>query len=381
MTAGLLAEVTLLSTLKACFKGVYIMLKARVVRSWNQFTQRLSNGKQSTASTSKRNWGRYSLILAALLIILWTGLGIFWSREPAIYDMPALAAQNASDNGQQLVVGYTTTYALSYLTDFLLTKPGGYLSNDMTPPSVFLDNMPSWEFGVLVQLRDLSRSLRKDMSRSQSQSTEDEYLAKAEPLLSFDNDSWMFPTTESQYRQAIKLIDQYMDGLADIDQGSAQFYARADNLSSWLREVETRLGSLSQRLSASVGQRRYNTDMAGQSSTTEQSTPTEQQQEVKTPRFLVDNVFYEARGTSWALIHMLQAIEVDFESVLEDKNALVSLQQIIRELEGTQENIWSPIILNGNGLGILANHSLVMANYISRSNAAIINLRELLEKG
>lgn len=357
------------------------MLKARMVRRWNEFKHRFSSDGQATENAPKKKWGRFSLILLAALLILWTVLGILWSREPAIYDMPSLAEKHANDNGQQLVVGYTTTYTLSYLGDFILTKPGGYLANDVTPPSIFLDNMPSWEFGVVIQLRDLARSLRKDMSRSQSQSTEDEYLAKAEPLLHFDHDSWMLPATEGQYRQAIKLIDQYLAGLADVEQGNAQFYARADNLSSWLRDVETRLGSISQRLSASVGQTRFNTDMAGQSSTAEQSTPTGQQQQVKTPRLMVDNVFYEARGTSWALIHILQAIEVDFASVLEDKNALVSLQQIIRELEGTQSNIWSPIILNGSGLGLLANHSLVMANYISRANAAIIDLRELLEKG
>ena len=147
-----------------------------------------------------------------------------------------------------------------------------------------------------------------------------------------------------------------------------------------MRDVETRLGSLSQRLSASVGQQRYNVDLAGDAQA-EQATPTNNQQIVKTPRLLVDNVFYEARGSAWALIQILEAIETDFKPVLEDKNALVILQQIIRELEGTQQQVWSPIILNGDGLGILANHSLVMANYISRANAAIIDLRELLEKG
>jgi hypothetical protein len=39
------------------------------------------------------------------------------------------------------------------------------------------------------------------------------------------------------------------------------------------------------------------------------------------------------------------------------------------------------MILNGSGFGMLANHSLVMANYISRANAALIDLNELLTKG
>ncbi|MDE0193709.1 MAG: DUF2333 family protein, partial [Gammaproteobacteria bacterium] len=76
-----------------------------------------------------------------------------------------------------------------------------------------------------------------------------------------------------------------------------------------------------------------------------------------------------------------KAVDHDFAAVLDDKNARVSLRQIIRELEATQEAIWSPMILNGGGFGFLANHSLVMASYVSRVNAALIDLRDLLDKG
>jgi hypothetical protein len=34
-----------------------------------------------------------------------------------------------------------------------------------------------------------------------------------------------------------------------------------------------------------------------------------------------------------------------------------------------------------SGYGLFANHSLVMANYLARANAAVINLRELLDQG
>ena len=81
------------------------------------------------------------------------------------------------------------------------------------------------------------------------------------------------------------------------------------------------------------------------------------------------------------MIEFLQAVEVDFQSVLNKKNALVSLRQIIRELEATQDTVWSPVILNGTGFGYVANHSLVMASYISRANAAVIDLRDLLQQG
>jgi len=67
--------------------------------------------------------------------------------------------------------------------------------------------------------------------------------------------------------------------------------------------------------------------------------------------------------------------------VLKDKNALISIRQIIQELEGTQQAIWSPIILNGKGFGFVTNHSLVMASYVSRANAALNDLARLLKDG
>ena len=102
---------------------------------------------------------------------------------------------------------------------------------------------------------------------------------------------------------------------------------------------------------------------------------------MKTPWSKVDDVFYESRGTAWALALFLRAMETDFGDVLRKKNALVSFRQIIRELETALLPLHAPMVLNGEEFGLFANHSLVMANYIARANAAIIDLRKLLENG
>ncbi|MEI8649786.1 DUF2333 family protein [Paraglaciecola sp. Hal342] len=46
-------------------------------------------------------------------------------------------------------------HQLTTVTETLLNKSGGYLSNDVMPPGLFMDNMPSWEFGALEMSRDL----------------------------------------------------------------------------------------------------------------------------------------------------------------------------------------------------------------------------------
>lgn len=314
------------------------------------------------------------LILILLLLTVW------WDQTPDLFDPKQHAADNIQANEHTLVTGYTSTATLINLVNMLLNKSGGYLSNDVMPPSIWMDNMPNWEFGVLVQVRDFSRTLRNDISRSQSQSLENTDLAIAEPQFNFSNDSWLFPATETEYRKGVRALDSYLAHLSNSEQHEAQFYARADNLTDWLAIVEKRLGSLSQRLSASVGQVRINTDLAGDP-VADQSTPVATEIVSKTPWTQIDDVFYESRGSVWALIHLLKAVEYDFAKVLEKKNALISLRQIIRELEATQETVWSPFILNGSGFGLFANHSLVMASYISRANAAIIDLRKLLSQG
>ena len=318
------------------------------------------------------------LILALLVFLVL--LGWFWSQEPDSFDVNEISQQLAPETSSKITIGSTTTATVIQLMDTLLNKSGGYLSNDVTPPSIWLDNLPNWEYGVLIQVRDMARSLRNDFSRSQSQSIEDKDLIIAEPQFNFDNESWFFPPTESEYNQGLQALHRYLERLQNPNNPEAQFYARADNLSDWLGQVEKRLGSLSQRLSASVGQTRINTDLAGDAAA-EQSTNTAREIDIKTPWYEIDDIFYQARGAAWALVHLLKAVERDFDSILRKKNALISLRQIIRELEYTQQTLWSPLIMNGSGFGMFANHSLVMASYISRANAAVIDLRQLLQQG
>ncbi|GAA5126200.1 DUF2333 family protein [Alloalcanivorax gelatiniphagus] len=314
---------------------------------------------------NNRIWkGLLGLVL--LLLLVDVALGWYWSWEPDL--QPVSRADGA-------VPGETVTREVIHVASTLLDKPGGYLSNDMLPHRLWLDNMPSWEYGVLVQLRDVTRVMRRDMSRSQSQSQEDPFLAVAEPQFNFDSESWAMPATESEYRRGIRALQNYLAALRRAD-GSAHFYTRADNLNYWLNEVQNRLGSLSLSLSQSVGRTQLNTD---------QDTPVgeldERETYVQTPWMEIDNVFYEARGASWALAQLMRAVEVDFADVLRRKNATVSFRQMVRELEATQQTLWSPMILNGSGFGLFANHSLVMANYLSRANAALIDLRKLLQEG
>jgi hypothetical protein len=329
-------------------------------------------------------WSSVLLVLTAVVILF--VVGIFWSQEPDSRGVRHIALELVDQNESKIVPGVTTTAAEIFIVTTLLDKPGGYLSNDVMPPTSFfslfpmLDNIPNWEFGVLVMARDTARVLRNDFSRSQSQSLENPDLAEAEPQLNFQNDSWLFPPTEREYRKAVKHLTNYLNHLSQQSDPNTQFFTRADNLNELLAVAEKRLGDLSQRLNASVEELRVNTDLAGDPDAT-QSTHKPGLVIAKTPWIDIDDVFYESRGYVWALSHILRAVEVDFESVLQKKNARASLSQVIRLLEQALVKPSSPMVLNGAPLGWVANYSKSMVSYISPANAALIDLRNLLTKG
>ncbi len=311
----------------------------------------------------------------ALIGALLFGIAEYWGDEAEPFDVIQVAMQDAGvENPKELPLGYVYATAIIHIADTLLHKPGGFLSNDVFPPGVLEDNMPQWEYGVLTQLRDATSALRNHIARAQSQSKEDPDLAKAEPMFYFDHKSWQLPSSEGEYAKGIEAMEHYRARLkkrgATGETGNeAQFYARADNLRQYLEILEKRLGSLSNRLSASAGDTRQVAEEEGRTQVT------------KTSWWNIDDIFFEARGYCWATIQVLQAIEYDFRDILGNKTALVSLRSIIHELQDGQAPFLSPVILNGGGFGLFANYSLTLANYIARANAATLDLRNLLQQG
>ena len=172
------------------------------------FADKLRGVRLQNASGSgglARYWGPLLAVLLVLVLV-----GIYWSDEPDRFDIEEAAALHAPATGSRLTTGSYTTSAVITSMETLLNKRGGYLSNDIMPPSLWLDNIPNWEFGVLVQMRDMTRSMRNDFSRSQSQSVEDEDLIVAEPNFNFDNKSWFLPATESVYQEGIDALYGYL---------------------------------------------------------------------------------------------------------------------------------------------------------------------------
>lgn len=326
-------------------------------------------------------------VIASAVLVVMLALATWWSQEPDPFNVYDEAIERSKlDETTEIPLGYVYANTLAHIAEVLLHKPGGYITNDAAPPGVFMDNMPNWELGALVILRDSTTALRNHFARDQSQSAEDPDLAIAEPHFYYERNSWALPSTEAEYQKGIDALHDYMVRLQKPSgKKAARFYSRADNLWQFTEIVIKRLGNLSVRLAAST-EKTYIREMTVQQTLNPEAEKLRQEHLStepleQTPWLLIDDIFWEARGSAWALLHVLKAIEHDFRGILISKRAMNTVDIMIRALESSLQPILSPMILNGSGYGLFANYSLTMANYIARCNAAALDLRDILTRG
>ena len=128
---------------------------------------RIKPDSDSSDPLKLAKWGGW---IVAVYLLVTAVVGIYWSSTPDHFDVRENATRYATATDQAVVTGTTTVAALQEVVRTLLEKPGGYMHNDVFPPGLWLDNLPNWEYGGLVQSRDLARALREVLSQSQSQS-------------------------------------------------------------------------------------------------------------------------------------------------------------------------------------------------------------------
>ncbi|MCI0508580.1 hypothetical protein C8E00_103433 [Chromohalobacter marismortui] len=308
------------------------------------------------------------IALLVIYLVVCVALGVWWSQRPDAFnvdDAVSLQRGAAQSSGAEAVTdasrpGETVLATTVTLLGSLLDKPGGYLRNDIAPPGLWLDNMPSWEQGVLGQVRAMSAALNGAITDGTNDT-----LQHAVDALETHSDAWRFPSAEGRYQAAREALRDYLGRLREQQ---ASFSQEAPALAAWLGRVQTRLERQTQRLAASVGhaERRSADIERGEDG-------------VNTPWWRIDNVFFEARGNTWALKHLLDAARRDFAPAIEAAGVGTAFDQLIAELDASQAPLWSPIVLNGSGFGIFANHSLMMANYTLQASQLIARIRSDLE--
>ncbi len=184
--------------------------------------------------------------------------------------------------------------------------------------------------------------------------SEVELLEEAVRGLAGDGLDWYRPATETHLAAAVAALDSQLAALGGMQ---AEGFVPGAGLRRWLADVGVRLDDLSLRLASGAGGHQLLRELAIDREALPEGTPW----------YRVDNVFFEARGTGWALVQMLEGVQRDQADILDRAGVTERWERLRAELAMTQRRLWSPVVMSGSGFGPFANHTLVMALHISRA--------------
>ena len=230
-------------------------------------------------------------------------------------------------------------------------------------PSSMLDNMPNFQVGMMYAISRFAIEMTDVLGRTRGSSQVDEDLDKASGLLKYDGTIWhwepstsLLPTAsaEKQYASAKNSLARYNQRLND---GTAVFDRRADNLIAFIDRVGFDLGSVS----ASLDHQAMRSN-AGWFDTK------------------ADDIFYSTKGRLYAYYLILRELGVDFESVIAEKNAEKVWQQMLDSLR-TAAEMDPMIVSNGANDGLFVpSHLAVQGFYLLRARTQLKEVANILLK-
>jgi hypothetical protein len=186
-------------------------------------------------------FGKWSVIALLGFILIWPlTVGIYWGVykgytfiDPAEFPwfgshIHAVLDQTKPDSADPQK-GIALSAALRNRLEEELDSPLGWSVNDLiVSPTRWLDNRANRQKGVIFATRMLINFFSTNLAKYGRVDAENEFLKAArEKHFAFSEDSWWFPSTESEYRKGIELMLQYEDALAG---GKAIYNMRSDDM-------------------------------------------------------------------------------------------------------------------------------------------------------
>ena len=270
------------------------------------------------------------------------------TSEPGMTEPETAKAATTEKLTSAEIPGVTFTQKLIELLNYELNgRFWGWRPNDLLIGR-FTDNINEFQLGVLEASRYTAKTLKESLTRSGDADAYDPNLVEAVNLLMSRADRFWFPSSESQYEEALENLQEFLNKLR---QGKSHFYYRTENLQALMASYKDLLGNCQENL-----------------------VKLEEQDGTGVSHFRADNYFYYCQGVAHIMHEMLRTVRVDFVEQLQTIDGVALMNKIVEDLERATENDpW--LITNGDDDGILANHRYNLAASIS---SALHNMSSML---
>ena len=246
------------------------------------------------------------------------------------------------------IAGVAFTKQLIELLDYEVNgRFWGWRPNDLLIGRV-TDNVVEFQLGALEAMRYTSIKLKENLTRFGDADAYDPHLIQAVNLLMNRADQFWFPSSESQYNEALKSLRTFLENL---EQGKSRFYYRTDNLLSLITSYKDLLGNCYENL---VKEREPDGS--------------------RVSYFQADNYFYYCQGVAHVMHGVLGTVCGGFVEQLQTIDAVALMDKIVNDLErATECKPW--VITNSHDDDILANHRYHLAASIG---SALVGMSTML---
>ena len=300
-----------------------------------------------------RRWR--TVLLLPLLLLLYYVLGALWVHR--IDDDPAFGRD------LQLPPGAAASVAIAAALIEREVERNRWVANDpVFQPGSLLDNMPSFQQGIIYALSRFAVELVDQLARVRGSSEIDRDVDEAAGRLKYPGDVWILewsatpvqPSSESQYRKARQALVRYNERLAA---GEAVFDRRADNLLATLDRIASDLGSASAAIAEQIA--------AGERLLVD---------------FGADDLFYANKGRLYAYYLLLRALRRDFAEVVAERNLDAAWGGMLETFE--QAAVLEPwVVTNGDLDGaLLPNHLAAQGFLLLRARTQLREITNILLK-
>ncbi|MBL1431126.1 DUF2333 family protein [Oceanicaulis sp. AH-315-P02] len=245
-----------------------------------------------------------------------------------------------------------------------INKTGWVANAPIFVPAAMLNNMPNFQIGLVKAFGRFSFELEDQIGRERGSSAADPDLQIARARLQYEPTVWIFkpgtlwPTApaEGQYRDAIAALNRYNARLAA---GNATFDARPDNLMAVLNRIALDIGAMSAELDNQIDNRHKTFGLLD---------------------FKADKIFYRVKGGSYAYLMILQGIQKDFKTVIDDRQVTDLYQEMLNELR--RAAVMRPLVVNNGTLSGQAfpNHLANQGFHLLRARTKMREITDILRK-
>ncbi len=228
-------------------------------------------------------------------------------------------------------------------------------------PAYILDNMPSFQLGLMSSVSTLSKALADRIVPFPKD--KESHLRQASELLQYPGTIWMFsphnklvpaPSSNSQYRRARKQLQNYNRELAN---GQSVFITKPEDLSYILDTIQRDLAKSSKRLGTQI--REHSTDFYDNKA---------------------DDVFYFEQGKLYSYYLLIKALGVDYKDIILEYNIYEPWTILLNTLENATK--LSPLVVrNGELDSLMAPNHLASLGYFNHKAISVLqNIENALNR-